>query len=471
MRRRITVTMTLMVVAALVVVGVVTLILTVADARRQTRSDLLRQAQGLAQGVRDESAVAAESVNPGVRLRALLRGLKNPLRLNGEAVLLVTAGGRLTNVTGPRLPPALPPGLSAADLDAQTLLDGQPVSGSQGPLVYAAVPFPAPTAPGAVEVVVLTRRPPTGLAGSGWWFLISAAGVIAVSVAAAARLGHRIVRPLEATQAVTARIAGGDLDARVPDPDGADPELASLVASVNAMADSLARARGLERQFLMSVSHDLRTPLTSIRGFAEAIADGAAPDPRRAADVVAGESRRLERLVGDLLELAKLDARRFSLHMGPVALGEVVAETAEGFRPAADGLGLRLAVDVPEGAGGALTVEADPDRLAQVVANLVENALAFAASEVHVVAAGGPASAMVAVTDDGPGIPAANLPGLFERLHSSGRPPGRPVGSGLGLAIVGELVAAMGGQVRAESPLGSHGGTRLVVTLGGGGSA
>src|ERR1700730_5178325 len=106
----------------------------------------------------------------------------------------------------------------------------------------------------------------------------------------------------------------------------------------------MARSRNLERQFLMSVSHDLRTPLTSIRGFTEAIAEGAAPDPGRAADIIASEARRLERLVRDLLDLAKLDARRFSFDLRRVDLGEVVADTGEGFRPAADELGLGPAV-------------------------------------------------------------------------------------------------------------------------------
>src|SRR5207248_5606518 len=134
-------------------------------------------------------------------------------------------------------------------------------------------------------------------------------------------------------------------------------ELASLARSINTMAATLARSRGLERQFLMSVSHDLRTPLTSIRGFAEAIADGAATDDRRAAEVITAESRRLERLVGDLLDLAKLDAKRFSLDLRPVDLADVVAATADGFRPAADGYGLALEVDT-----AAATVRADPDR-------------------------------------------------------------------------------------------------------------
>src|SRR5213078_4532728 len=122
-------------------------------------------------------------------------------------------------------------------------------------------------------------------------------------------------RPLREAQDATRRISAGDLTTRLPvAKPGAKDELTSLAESINAMAESLERSKGLERQFLLSVSHDLRTPLTSIRGYAEALAERKAK-PGHAAAVILSEARRLERLVGDLLELAKLDARRFSLDM------------------------------------------------------------------------------------------------------------------------------------------------------------
>src|SRR5207302_10686328 len=163
--------------------------------------------------------------------------------------------------------------------------------------------------------------------------------------AVAANLGRRLTRPVRDTEDAARRIAAGDLAARAPQPEG-DDELAALVRSINTMAESLERSRGLERQFLLSVSHDLRTPLTSIRGHAEALAERKAR-PAQAAAVILSEARRLERLVGDLLELAKLDARRFSLDMRATDICEVVANAAEGFRPAAQGAGVRLSVDAP----------------------------------------------------------------------------------------------------------------------------
>jgi two-component system sensor histidine kinase BaeS len=171
----------------------------------------------------------------------------------------------------------------------------------------------------------------------------------------------------------------------------------------------------------------------------------------------------LERLVQDLLDLARFDARRFDLHLRAIDLAEVVADTGEGFRPAAEELGLRL--DVEAGPSGVITANADPDRLAQVVANLVENALKYARTTVRVAVGAWPGAAVISVDDDGPGIAAEDLPRVFDRLFISARSPARPVGTGLGLAIVTELVSAMGGAVRAESPTSATGGTRVVVTL------
>jgi two-component system sensor histidine kinase BaeS len=227
------------------------------------------------------------------------------------------------------------------------------------------------------------------------------------------------------------------------------------------MAEALERAQGLERQFLLSISHDLRTPLTSIRGYAEAIADGATPDPQRAAAVILAESRRLERLVQDLLDLAKLEARHFTMNLEPTDLREPVTRSVEGFQREAEEAGLQIVVRAPD---APVIARADADRLRQVLANLVENAVKFASSTITVTVRDDGAGATIEVTDDGPGIAPEDLPHVFERLYvASHRPRRRETGSGLGLAIVRELVDAMDGSVRAEA--GPTGGTTFVVTL------
>jgi signal transduction histidine kinase len=163
--------------------------------------------------------------------------------------------------------------------------------------------------------------------------------------------------------------------------------------------------------------------------------------------------------VADLLDLARLDAHQFSLHPGPVDARTVVADAVEAFRPAAGEVGVALTMTP----GPAVAASVDAQRLAQVVANLVENALKYATAAVTVaVAATGP-ELVLTVEDDGAGIPPADVPRVFERLYTSRPAPGRTFGTGIGLAIVRELAAAMGGTTRVDTS--DAAGTRFVVTL------
>ena len=173
------------------------------------------------------------------------------------------------------------------------------------------------------------------------------AAAIALGIAAlvATYLARRMTRPLAAMETTGAVDRG-----RRPLGPGRRPPTCATTSSpawrnaINAMANDLDVARGHERAFLLSVSHDLRTPLTSIRGYAEAIADGTVRGHRdariRAADVISSESRRLERLVADLLDLARLDAHQFSLHPAPIDARAVVSDAVEAFQPAAAEIGV-----------------------------------------------------------------------------------------------------------------------------------
>jgi signal transduction histidine kinase len=436
--RRLTVAIVGMVAGALLLAGVGTLVLTQLGARQEARRDLEEQAVDLATSLQ------------GARRPAVTQALRRALRLQGAEVVVFGASGDRVS--------ALPAGVTDDDLDLAALRAGSVISGVHGNLVFAAARVPS--ARPATGIVVVTRKPDTGLRSGGRWFALAAIVTLAAAGVVASVLGSRLTRPLRDAQRATRRIAAGDLSARLPEPRG-DDELATLTRSINSMAEALERSRGLERQFLLAVSHDLRTPLTSIRGFAEAIAEGKAPDNAQAAAVITAESRRLERLVRDLLELAKLDARRFSLDVRATDVAEVVTETAEGFRPAADDAHVQL--DVVMNGQGRLLATADPDRLAQIVANLVENALKFASATITVGAARHDGAVVLWVADDGPGIPPDDLPRVFERFFTSTRAPARHVGSGLGLSIVRELVDAMGATVRAEP--GDGRGARMVVAL------
>ncbi len=358
---------------------------------------------------------------------------------------------------------ALPPGITAAQLDVPALQNGDQTSGHVGAsLVYTAVPTPAPQATTYLPVLVITRAVPNPANGVRYFVLVGAAGIVVAALVAAA-LARRFTTPLVAAVDATRRIADGDLDATVEVHPHEVPEFAQLAESINTMGANLVRAREQERQFLLSVSHELRTPLTSIRGYADAILDGAADDPTAAARVISAEADRLERLVQDLLDLARLDADRFSLDLRAVDCAGAIRQVAHGFAPRAAELGIELVVAPATTAP--LWVVADPDRLVQIFANLVENASSFARGRIVVGAAVVAGVPTAWVVDDGPGIASDQLAAVFERHFTSDRVRGRRKGAGLGLAIVAELAGAMGAGVRAESPVAEGRGTRMVVTF------
>lgn len=292
----------------------------------------------------------------------------------------------------------------------------------------------------------------------GW--AIGLGAVLAALLAAwlARSLGHR----LDPLHDAAGRIAAGDMTARVEV--GTEDEVAAVERAFNEMAEGLADAHRREREFLASVSHDLRTPLTAIRGYTEALEEGriTAEDTARVAGVIHRESGRLGRLVEDFVLLSRLEAREFGLRPEAVDLGGHLKGVAESFRRTAAEAGVELTVDADEMPG----VVVDPDRVAQVVANLLENALRYTpeAGRVRLTLQADAGAAVVSVTDTGPGIAPEDLPHIFERLYVTQRYRAvRPEGSGLGLSIVKELVDAMGGSIGVESTLGA--GTTLRVRI------
>ncbi len=276
-----------------------------------------------------------------------------------------------------------------------------------------------------------------------WGLLIAAAAGGLLAAAVAFGLARRIARPVGRVAEAARSLTRGTHPAPVPVEGAA--ELATLAVAFNALAEQLRRAQEAERDFLLSVSHELKTPLTAIRGYAEAVEDGAI-DPREAAGTVTLEAARLERLVRDLLDLARMRRTDFSVHNAEIDLAEVADDAVRRYQQQADAFGLSLAA-VSDGPAPAV---ADADRVLQVVSNLVENALRLtpAGGAVRVVTGPG----LVRIEDTGPGLEDADRERAFERfyLHSRyGRE--RPVGTGLGLAIVKELTEAMGGTVQVES--------------------
>ncbi|MGA8745786.1 MAG: HAMP domain-containing sensor histidine kinase, partial [Solirubrobacterales bacterium] len=260
--------------------------------------------------------------------------------------------------------------------------------------------------------------------------------------------------PLRRLAAATGELAAGRRPEQVP-PEGTE-ELDELAEAFNAMAAQLSQARDAERAVLLSVSHDLRTPLTSIRGYAEGIGDRTI-EPRDAAAVIGREAERLERLVGDLLALARLRQGVLEVRRETVDLAAVVREAEERLRPRAREAGVEVGIE-----GGDAVATADHGRALQVVSNLLENAIRVSPPGGAVTLSVGPGA--ITVSDQGPGIPVKDIPRAFERFHlrtSSGG--GSPDGAGLGLAIVRELTEAMGGSAAVENiaPCGARFTVRL----------
>jgi two-component system sensor histidine kinase BaeS len=291
--------------------------------------------------------------------------------------------------------------------------------------------------------------------------LVAAAAGIALAALAAFLLARRIARPVRRVVNATRHLA----EERNPGPvpiEGAY-EIAALARAFNEMAEQLGKAREAEKQFLLSVSHELKTPLTAIRGYAEGVTDGAF-EPDEAVETIALEAARLERLVRDLLDLARMNRTDFSIHRHALDLAEIARDVTRRYESQAREFGVTLeAFAVTES-----PAVGDHDRVLQVASNLVENALRLTppGGVVRVEAEPG----ALVVEDTGPGLRKEELPRAFERFYLYSRyASDRSVGTGLGLSIVKELTRGMGGSVDVESSPGR--GTRFTVRLPGDGGS
>ena len=277
------------------------------------------------------------------------------------------------------------------------------------------------------------------LVGLGLAALVGAA----LAAIVAFLLARAIAGPVTRVASASRRLAEGES----PDPlplEGSI-ELRQLSTAFNDLSAELRHAQEAERSFLLSVSHELKTPLTAIRGHAEGLADGVV-EPDRAGEVIEREAQRLERLIRDLLDLARLRRRTFDATLVPVDLGEIARDAAARHAPQAEAYGVELRAQVDDPAGAI----ADAGRALQAVSNLVENAIRCVprGGSVEVIASPG----RLSVVDDGPGLEAGDLEHAFDRFYLWDRyGADRPVGTGLGLAIVAELATAMGGRVTVES--------------------
>lgn len=396
---------------------------------------------------RADAMLGASVLDPAVRTQ----------RLEALQFLVARVGGGLTYVPLPGKgvqvtweqpaegPSILPPG------EFQAVLAGSNWSGTSdgGNLLVQAAPA---IWGGVVQGALIWARPVQGRGlARALLFGVAAAGLAALlfGVLVWAWESKRLTDPLRKLADMSRRIADGDLSIRAQI---ASPrEYAELAAALSAMAVALENSEVARREFLASVAHELRTPLTALRGFLEALGDGTVPPERSEAyrTKCLDEVSRLNRLLDDLLDMAKSEAGRLDLAIRPISLGETMSRAILLWESAIRQRRLEVTVDLPS---APVMVEADSDRIMQIVANLLANAVSYtpAGGAVRVALQSDGTTATMSVGDSGPGIPAAEIPRIWDRYYRF-IPTGRARGTGLGLAIVRALAEAHGGSVAAYS--------------------
>ena len=446
------------IVLAGVVAALISLRLFQTYTRDQSVQELQREASGLSQLYADAALRAADEGSDAIDFAA--------------SKLELATGDRIFYI-GSSLFPGQASGLSRL---AESLVPPD-VSALKGPVTFEFTPprssrsYLAAAAPVRLEPesealgAIVVAKPRTELRDQ--WLPLVLRLTVAFGVGAllagllAWWLSRKITGPVLALSSAADEIASGNYAVRVPARGGGD-EISHLSERFNEMAGRLAATEERERQFLMSVSHELRTPLTAIKGHVDAIRDGLFDDPeleRASLDVVAGETIRLERLVGDVLDLAKLNAHRFTVHAQEVDLGALVEQAYASFGEEARRREVEFRLD---DGPDAPTIVTDGDRVLQVITNLLANAFRWTPDGGTVSLGSSIADGVVRidVRDTGPGIRPEERERVFMPFISRDNH-----GTGLGLPIARELALALSGRIELESTVGEGSRFRLVLPL------
>lgn len=323
----------------------------------------------------------------------------------------------------------------ATDPDGRSfIIAGVPVPGNGG-----AVLLLAPAEP-VRHSLILARR----------YLWLAGGGTLLLGTVLALLLSRHLLRPVIAIEQATRSIAKGDLSTRVDVSSG--DELEVLAGAVNQMTEQLQAFETRRREFLANVAHELRTPLSYIRGYTQALREGLATtddERERYQRIVHEESARIGRLVDDLMDLAQIEEGQMAMTRTPLDLRIPIEQAVATVRPRAEEKGIALSISLPQDLPPIL---ADGGRIQQVVFNLLDNSLRHTPEHgaVHLTAAQEGESISVSICDNGPGVEPELLPLVFERFHK-----GHGAGRGLGLAIVRSIVRAHGGEVGVSSTCGS----------------
>lgn len=360
--------------------------------------------------------------------------------------------------------------IAVADSDGLIVADNSgKLIGTVHPAGHLSLGIPIMSGTGRVGTVLVGSMIDSTFTGEDERFLArvmrSTALAVLASMALAVLLGlalsGRITRPLAILERAARRIAGGDFTAAVP-VSGRD-EIASLSASFNAMAGDLRRLEDARRRIIADSAHELRTPVTLVRGTLEAMLDGVFPVDEAGLRSVYDETMRLSRLIETLRELELIDSGELRLELARVELGPALEKAASLFKPQAGEKDIALGLDLPERPPA---VMADALRLDEVLYNLIGNAIKYAprGGSVSLSARREGGRASIRVDDSGPGIPEAERDKVFERFYRTDKSRAQDSGGrGLGLSIAQEIVKAHGGSIRIEDS--ALGGSSFVVTL------
>ena len=281
-------------------------------------------------------------------------------------------------------------------------------------------------------------------------------GLLVVSI-----LSRRTLTPVRALSTAARRLGGGDLSQRVPAP--GNDEVGQLGHSFNSMAAGLEKAEQQRKNLVADVAHELRTPLSNIQGYVEAMRDGVLEHDQATLDTVHAQTMHLGRLVEDLRLLAQTESEDFRLNLEQESLGDVLRHSVEGFRARSSSMDVGLNLDIPDELPMLLI---DRTRISQVLGNLLENAVRHSSSggEVNVVAGVSEGRVVVTVVDGGDGIAPEDIAHVFDRFYRADPSRTRATGgAGLGLTIAKKIVEAHGGEIRAESVKGQ--GSRFIFEL------
>lgn len=357
------------------------------------------------------------------------------------------------------------------------------------PLMFAAAPVGPTDRPAGYVAAVANSPPllPNFITELGWGFLLAGVVAMLVSLLLGVLIARSIALPLQQISRAAGAVAAGDYEHRLPEK--GPPEIKRVAASFNLMAGQVQASQQAMRDFVSNVSHELKTPLTSIQGFSQAMMEGATQDEaarRRAAGIIHHEADRMRRLVEDLLDLARIDSGQIAMSKTPLDLPAILTGAANRLLPQAAKKDVKLIKkwdDLP-------TVVGDGDRLAQVFTNLLSNAIQYTPGQGQVTISGRVVQGVarprqvragqvqpdvstalsergefveVSISDTGPGIAQDDLARIFERFYRVDKSRKRSRGTGLGLAITKEIIQAHGGYIHAESVEGV--GTKFIVLL------